>query len=344
MHSRLSFILNERGRLSPRRLQPRRSLWLVPPLLVLVSTVVLAVQQARVPSLADWTAAAEAIGADLKPGDGVAFAPPHAGEARLVLHDLPAFHLGPPQLADLARYDRVWLMGAFGNDADDLPPGHALAQRRQFGAVTLDLVTVGGPKVVGDLYAELEAARVTRRHPDGREEACDFWDGRRWQCGLRQSPDLTRACLAKSIAQRLRDKQRDPHCGLDPWINVGRDVRIIGAEPRRCVWLHPMDRAEVNVTWPTTAAAGDELVVDFGFTDQVIVDHDRPASRTRPASIEVFQGDGLALGKVEVAPEPGWRRQALKLRSGEPLRLVARTQAMVDAHLCVDVTVRRGRP
>lgn len=330
--------------MSARRRQLPRSLWLVPPLLVLVTTVMLVVQQARVPTRADWAAAAEAIGAQLKPGDGVAFAPTYAGEARLVLHGLPAFHLGPPAQADLARYDRVWLMGAFGADADDLPPGHTLTDRKHFGAVTLDLVTVGGLKVVGDLYAELEQARVTRRHPDGREEACDFWDGRRWQCGLKQSPDATRACLGRSTAQRLRDKQRDPNCGLDPWVHVGRDVRIIGAEPRRCIWLHPMDRAEVNVTWPTTVAPGDTLVVDFGFTDQVIVDHDRPTTRTRPASLDVHQGPGAALVRIPIAAAPGWHRREITLPAGDPLRLVAHTESMVDAHLCVDVTVRRGRP
>jgi hypothetical protein len=313
-------------------------------LLVLVSTVVLALQQARVPSLADWTAAADVISTGLKPGDGVAFAPTYAGEARLVLHGLPAFHLGPPEQADLSRFDRVWLMGAFGSDADDLPAGHTLSDRRRFGGVTLDLVTVGGPKVVADLYAELEAAKVSRVHPDGRAEACDFWDGAAWHCGLRQSADATRTCLGRSTAQRLRDKQRDPHCGLDPWVHVGRDVRIIGAEPRRCIWLHPMDRAEVNVIWPATATAGDTLVVDFGFTDQVIFDHDRPATRTRPATLDVFQGEGAALARIDLSPEPGWRRQEIPLRDGAPIRLAARTQAMVDAHLCVDVTVRRGRP
>jgi hypothetical protein len=235
-------------------------------------------------------------------------------------------------------------MGAFGADADDLPAGHTRLSRQHFGAVTLDLVQVGGPRVVADLRAELEGARVERVHPDGRAEACDFWDGSRWHCGLRRTPDATRACLARSTAERHRDRQRDPHCGLDPWVYVGRDVRVIGGHARRCLWLHPMDRVAVTVHWPAAeAAAGDTLVVDYGFTDQVTVDHDRPATRTRPATLAVHRSDGPALDTWTAEPVFGYfRREVVLGEGGGPLRLVARTSQMVDAHLCIDATVRRS--
>lgn len=316
--------------------------WLLVPLLIIGSTVALAFQQARVPSRADWSAAAASIRSELQAGDGVSFAPPHAGEARLVLHDLPAFHLGPAPQADLSRYDRVWLMGAFGQSAEDLPKGHKILKRARFGGVQLDLVEVGGPRVMADLYAELEAVRVSRvPQKGGAAQACDFWDGRSWHCELNRSPDETRACLARPVAQRLSDRRKDPHCGLNPWVHVGRDVRVIGAQPRRCIWLHPMDRAQVTLEWPAEVRPGDEIVLDYGFTDQVTVDHDRPESRTQPAQLALHQGAPLA--QIEVAPVFGWHRHTVAARSGEPVRITAHTTQMVDAHLCIDLTVRRPR-
>lgn len=316
--------------------------WLVPAASLLAVLLVVR-QRAAVPERGDWRAAVEAITPRLEPEDGIAWAPYWASEGRLFLHGLPGFHLPEIAEADLSRHRRVWLMGAFGADADDLPPGHRLIERAAFGDVTLDLVEVGGERVVGDLRAGLEGARISRVDGRGRVEACDFWDGRGWHCALRKSPQATRTCLAQPTARRLSQRRRDPHCGLDPWLNVSRDVRVIGDHPRRCVWFHPIGGKTLRLEWPD-APAGDALVVDFGFTDQAITDHTRAETRTRPATLRVRRGlDGPVLGERPAPPEKGWHRWRLPLDGqGGPLVIEAETEATTDAHLCIDPTVRRG--
>jgi len=127
---------------------------------------------------------------------------------------------------------------------------------------------------------------------------------------------------------------------------VSRDVRVIGDHPRRCVWFHPVGGKTLRAYWPE-APVGESLVIDYGFTDKVITDHTREAARTRPARLQVRQGDGGAvLGAQSVTPEKGWRRWRLPLsgRSGGGLTIEVETEATVDAHLCIDVTVRGPAP
>lgn len=324
-----------------RRFNP----WWLAPIAMLVAIGLLAQRRAAVPDRADWQSAAQAIAGGLASGDGVTWAPHWAGEGRLFLHGLPAFHLPALEQADLARYDRVWLMGAFGRSADDLPEGHRLVERRDFGPLTLDLVEVSGEKVLGDLRADLERVRVTRTK-GSRVERCDFWDGRGWHCTLRKSPDQTRKCLGRPIEQRLRNRRRDPHCGLDPWLNVSRDVRVIGDHPRRCVWFHPVGGKTLRAYWPDPPVGdGIEAVLDFGFTDKVITDHTRKETRTRPAVLRLRRGsEGPVLGEQPVSPEKGWRRWRLPLSAGEGgLTVEVETEATVDAHLCIDLTLRGPR-
>lgn len=314
--------------------------WLSAPLLAVAASAALWVQRSAVPARGDWEAATERVRAGLAPGDGVAWAPYYAGEGRLFLHGLPGFHLPDVAAADLARYDRVWLMGAFGRSADDLPGGHTRVSRDVFGGVTLDLVQVGGEKVVGDLYADLEQVEVVR--VGGGEQRCGFWDGRGWHCDLAKSEAATRQCLGQPVARRLAQQRKDPHCGLNPWLNVSRDVRVIARYPRRCVWFHPVAGKAVEIRWPT-APAGQSLVVDYGFTDQAITDNTLPQTRTRPAQLTVKRG-GEALGERTAEPVAGWHRWRVDLPAGAaPLTLAVTSASTTDAHLCVDVTVRGPR-
>ncbi len=332
----------DRPAASGRRFNP----WWLAPLAMIAGIALIVHRRAAVPERADWKAATAVIAEGLAPGDGVTWAPHWAGEGRLFLHGLPGFHLAEPAEADLARYDRVWLLGAFGRSADDLPAGHRVLDRQTFGPLNLDLVEVGGERVIGDLRADLEAVRVTRSKGD-RVERCDFWDGRGWHCTLRKSPDRTRACLGRPVAKRLRNRRRDPHCGLDPWLNVSRDVRVIGDHPRRCVWFHPIGGKTLRAHWPSAPVAdGVEAVLDFGFTDKVITDHTRKETRTRPARLRLRQGlDGAVLGEQPVSPEKGWRRWRLPIAPAEGggLSVEVETEATVDAHLCIDLTLRGPR-
>jgi hypothetical protein len=322
-----------------RRFNP----WWIAPLLVLVSAVALGVQRAHVPTRADWAAATTYVREHLQPGDGVTWTPYVAGEGRLFFQGLPAFHLPEPEHADLGRYDRVWLLGAFGGTARDLEPSPPVLDRQAFGAVTVELLQPVGDRVVGDLFADLEHARVVRRRPDGTEKACDFWDGRGWHCDLEKSPDETRQCLGLPVARRLAMRRQDPDCGLDPWLNVSRDVRVIGDWPRRCVWFHPVNGVVTEIQWPGAPAAR-ALALDYGFTDQVITDNDLPAPRVKPAKLTIRRGAAV-LAEQPVAVEKGWHHLDVPLPddTAMPLTFAIESPSNVDAHFCFDPTLRAPR-
>lgn len=328
--------------------------WLIAPALVALGAIMLIVQAQRVPTRAEWKAATDAIRAEIKPGEGVTFTPPWAGEGRLFLHGLPAFELIDGEPPDLARHEAVWLIGAFGHDAEDL--GLTATQRQTFGPLTLERVAVTQPRVRHDLRAELDTVRV-RRVTDRRTRTCDFWDGRAWYCGVRGDHDAVRACLARPTARRFKDRRRDPRCGLPAWFGgsgryrvargaqpVGRDRRVIGGSARDCVWFTPLPQKGHNqIEWPVESRDG-VLVLHGGFTDHVLTDHMPQSFKdglTQPATITVKRGD-LELGTVVIRPEPGWHRTALALRGSGPITLSVQSDSDVNAHLCIDATVREA--
>lgn len=318
----------------------RPNLWFLLPLTVLISAAVAAWQRDRVPARTDWLAAASAVRAGLAPGDVVIWAPYTQGEAKVALEGLPLLHARDLGQVDLSRYDRLWLLGSLGHGPAELPPGHTVQETLGFGRVTLSRVGLGGPKVVGDLYAHLEDALYTRHAAkDGAVRLCDFWSGQGWHCDLRDPPETTRACLGQPIARRLDQKGRDPDCGLNPWLHVSRDVRLIGDTPRRCLWMHPMAEAAVRLTW-NDAPAGDTLVVDFGFSDPMVADNYQKQLRVQPASLKVLRA-GVELAVVPVPATKGWRRFETRLPEGAaPLAFELTSRSTTDAHFCFDPTVR----
>ncbi len=320
----------------------RLNAWLLAPLLVLVGVLVTANYRSSVPERSEWQVVTQHIKGVLQDGDGVTWAPYWASEGRLYLHGLPAFHLPALEDADFARYRRVWLITAFGASPAKLPERYRVAESLEFGALSLHRVEADEPRVVADLLADLDRTRVSLGQQPGKE--CDFWDGRGWHCRMRLSRPRTEACLKESTAQRLsrHRRRRQPHCGLDRWLNVSRDIRVIGDYPRRCVWFHPRAGKPTRIAWTIPAGSG-ALVLDYGFTDKVMTDHTRPTTRTAPAKIRVSLS-GESVGEVEVAARKGWRRWTKELTVDAEAELVleASTSSTVDAHLCIDATVRGG--
>ena len=95
--------------------------------------------------------------------------------------------------------------------------------------------------------------------------------------------------------------------------------------------------------WPHVEM-GDELVLDYGFTDKVITDHYRKAPRTRPVSLRLLM-DGQSPSEHTLSPEPGWRRMRLKTTPGRgDVTIEVETTSHTDAHLCIDLTSRAVRP
>ena len=332
----------------------RLNAWLLVPLAVLAGVGALVWQQARIPTREDWQAATAAVREELEPTDGVAWIPYWAGEGRLFLHGLPAFHLTEPEQADFARYRRVWLLGAFGHGASDLGGEHRVLRSQAFGRITLELIEVAGPRVTADLRAELDRVKVTRIDTQGRETKCDFWDGRGWWCDLRKAPEAIRTCLAQTTEARFSQRQRDPTCGLPTWFDgpgrygvgrgpqpVARDARVIAEAPRRCVWFNPPPgRAVQRIEWPVTGTG--TLVLDHGFTDHAITDHGWDGTRTREAVVRVKRG-GQIIKEIKALPIKGWLRTEVELAGEGPVVLEVQGASDVDAHLCIDATVRVAR-
>ena len=348
------------------KLTKRLNGWWLVPLLVGLGAALAAWQQSRVPKRRDWQQAIEIIRSRIDPGDGVAWVPYWAGEGRVFLEGLPAFHLVTSASADdatdaasgdLSRYDRVWLLGAFGRDAgslqlDRVDRGHRVTSRERVGALTLERIAVGGERVVGDLYATLDKVEYRRRDEQNRAQICDFWDGRGWHCNLKRSPEATRRCLEQPVSARYRKRQRGAQChlvdcslrdcGLDPWLHVSRDVHVIGDAPRRCVWFHPIAKQTVVIDW-ADAPAGDSLVVDYGFVDKIVSDNQKRHLRVRPAKLRV-QRTGETLAEIDVAAEKGWRRLRTPLDgTAQGIRFELETRSQVDAYFCFDPTIRRAR-
>jgi hypothetical protein len=90
------------------------------------------------------------------------------------------------------------------------------------------------------------------------------------------------------------------------------------------------------------APEGTALVIDYGFTDKVITDHTRAQTRTRPATLRAYRG-GHLLGTHTVDPVKGWQRWRLDGAGAGALRLEVESTSSVDAHLCVDPTIRVAR-
>ena len=318
--------------------------WWLAPVLVLGALGATIKYRTAVPDRSHWKAAVESIRVGLEEGDGVAWAPYWAGEGRLFLEGLPAFHLPNLETPDLSRYERVWLLGAFGRNADDLVPPHQLIERLAFGPLTLDLIQVGGQTVISDFYEDLSKVEV-KRVQGARSQACDFWSGRGWYCLKGRSAESVRACLNETTAARLKRHRRrsNPSCGLDPLLNVSRDIRVIGAMPRRCVWVHPVAGKTVVVKWPGVSL-GKELIIDHGFTDKVTTDNYLKETRAHPISVRMLK-NGELLGEHVIAPESGWRRWTVPTQAGQgDIQFEFTTQAHLDAHLCIDVTSRGARP
>ena len=106
--------------------------------------------------------------------------------------------------------------------------------------------------------------------------------------------------------------------------------------------MHPVAGKQVIIKLPK-AEFGDEVVLEYGFTDKVI-DGYRSTPRTRPVQVQIGR-DGAPVGKRTIEPTSGWHRWRLPTEPGVgEVELIFETDAHLDSHLCVDLTTPgRGR-
>jgi hypothetical protein len=261
------------------------------------------------------------------------------------------------------------------------------------------------PQRVSVRRRRLKNAHQARVAQDG----CELWALEGWHChasrsvlsrvlkrslkGSLKQPQhtstqhLLNACLARPLEERLKHRSKRRYlytldrrrylpyvdCGLHPTEHVSRDVRVIGGEPRRCVWLSPHEGRALEVTWRPQLStelhgAPTLLSLSFGWED-LAVDPPFRVSKARPLDFEISVNSGSGLGLVSkdhsalffnetLSPSPTWRTLDLPLKHALSTPAATTTvkavtiklsapQGAQDAHLCVDVTLKappKGSP
>ena len=250
--------------------------------------------------------------------------------------------------------------------------------------VSLTLFEVGGARVQHDLIADLEhvervhvsrrtlkpsharRARSTRSIRAAENERCDLWALEGWHCAPRsaQARISVSRCLNQTLSAKLKRRSKRRHlytldrrrwlpyvdCRLNPTEHVSRDWRVIGEQPRRCIWLAPHRGREVSIDWTVTAHDDDHdaLWLGWGWSD-LAVRHPFRASRAEPLQLRIQRGAEIIWDRA-LSPDLGWSRAQLPLppqdEMGPPVPItisVRPLRGVEDAALCVDLSVRRSR-
>jgi hypothetical protein len=212
-------------------------------------------QARKVPSDAEWRAAAAAAKAAKRPGDVVVVAPAWAGPlGRKAVGEVDAsmIDLSTVAKSDLQTARRVLELSIRGHDDPDVK-GFKLVSEQAFGPVKLR--TFENPKpdtLVRDLVSELgPAVQVAHVRAVLGAEAC------RWERGASRIPNLF-----TGPATPLERFSCPPH---DPsWTFVGvTAITDLAYVPRRCILMHPTENARTTVTYPP-AAIGKKVVAYVG--------------------------------------------------------------------------------
>ena len=153
--------------------------WLLFLGLAVAEVVALGVRERRVPSEKDWASAAEHVRSQLTPTDAITVAPGWADPLlRLYLGDrLDARVSGR---ADLASFERLWVLSIRGARASDAPDRTPDASET-FGRVRVERYDLGASTVIFDLAEHLREARVARRvsaHGSDRDVPCPWREER----------------------------------------------------------------------------------------------------------------------------------------------------------------------
>ena len=336
-------------------------------------------RRSSVPSRDTWHEAAKLVRAEVRPDDRVMWYPQWAGEARLALHHLPL--IVPPHQGrlDVGRAKRLWVIGGFGYHGEQLIKGEHLEVIQPLkviktdrfsshgkGEVTVTLLEVGGAAVQSDLLRDLSNSSLVEviRSGDAHtsQQECTLWALNGWHCYPKHLSAQTKVerCLSKSRAHKLhhRSRRRDLYsldrrrwlsyvdCGLHPTEHVSLDWRVIGGEPRRCIWFPPHKNKTVSLRWtPEDGHSNAELWFDYGWED-LAIRHPFRRSHAQDLNIEINAGNET-LWKKRVSPRLGWHHERINLSAGiadgppSPLVISLRaTSSVDDAHLCIDLSLR----
>jgi len=222
----------------------------------------------RTPRAADWERAATFVRSEKKPGDLVIFAPAWVDPiGRLHLGDV--IPVAEEARMDAARYGRLFEVAVRGGRAPETArPGVRRVRQERFGRVTVTLYEQPRAEVVYDFLERWREARVTRWRGERQEAECTP-QGDKIQC-----PGIGHNHVALRV--------------LEPDYTA-----------KRCLYVQPVDRAEVRLAF--TATLGRTLAVRTGLHDY----HQRKIADGR-VLLRVLV-DGREVGQSWQGSNDGWK-------------------------------------
>jgi hypothetical protein len=222
----------------------------------------------RTPSAAEWQRAAAFVRAEQRPGDLVLFAPAWVDPiGRLHLGDV--ISIAEEARMDAARYGRLLEVSVRGGRAPETrAAGVRRVRRERFGRVTVTLYEQPRAEVVYDFLERWREARVSRWRGDRQEALCTL-GGDKIQC-----PGVGHNHVALRV--------------LEPDYSA-----------RRCLYVQPVERAQVRLTFAATL--GRTLAVRTGLHDY----HQRKIANGR-VLLRVLV-DGREVGQTWQGSGDGWK-------------------------------------
>jgi hypothetical protein len=240
------------------------------------------VQKRRVPSDADWVAAATAAKAAQRPEDWVIVSPAWAGplgRKAIGTVDAKMINLATVARSDLETAPRVLELSLRGKD-DPQTKGFKLIDEKSFGSVRLRTLENPHPdKVVRDLVSEIASAQSVARVniQSGAVDAC------KWETGSSRIPNLFTG--PPTPYERWLCSPWDAG-----WTFVGITVATdLDYNPRRCLLTHPTDNTYTTINYPP-GKVGTKVVGYIGIDVFQERDLTRPPVFTR-----------VSIGNKEVA-------------------------------------------
>jgi len=260
---------------------------------------------ARVPSMADWRAAAAVVRAGYKSGDIVHFRPYWADQGQFLFRGMDLDVVQMLDTNELSTYKRVWIVATMSGLPFEIPKGFQKVMEKKLHRIQVFLLKPDrGRRVVFDLLQGLASAKVTRLHP-GRREVCRNFKNNRWYCGA-----------------------------VHPWQFVGERVRdLADGSPRRVIWAHPLDKGhKLEIQYPNVPV-GDQLEIDYGWSLRAI-----ESGQGRPVHFQVYVDNVLKKSLTLRKDNEKWNRLLIDLgreRKKHTLKLVIWTPDYHNRQFCI---------
>ena len=267
-------------------------MWLVLLGVALAEVLALQVRIDRVPSVADFGAAARLVRQGLAEDDALAVAPAWADPLlRLSLGDrIPSKMAGR---ADLAGYRRLWVLSIWG-DRFPQAPNRPADYHATVGRITVDRYDFAPSPVVYDFVDHIASARADLS-VRGEKRPCTFSRGK-----------------ASSVRGGLGTGPAAPQdrfvCdGRRPWLWVGATViEDLSLQPRRCIYQHPQGEEPVSLHFDEVPM-GSRVVVYAG------LDYHQERDETGAPVMLRIRAAGKEIGRVEHHDGDGMSRSELLL-------------------------------